>query len=125
MTLGQKVCKLRELRGYSQQYMGLKLGISQTAYGKLERGAAAISPERLARLAHILDVEVSYLQNFDFERVFQPTASEGAALTNYERQHYEHTIQQLQQQIRSLMSKSGGGGLSLLVIWLACQPSLG
>jgi transcriptional regulator with XRE-family HTH domain len=108
MTIGQKVCKLRELRGYSQHYMGLRLGISQTAYSKLERGTTAISPRRLAHLAQILEVEVSNLLDFDCQRVFQSTAPEGAALTDPERQQYERTIGQLQEQIRFLMSNSVG-----------------
>jgi len=110
MTLGQKVCKLRELRGYSQYYMGLRLGICQTAYSKLERGTAAISPERLRHLAEILEVEVSQLLDFDYQMVLQATAPERAALTDKERQHYERIIQNLQEQIRSLMSKNEGGG---------------
>jgi len=120
MTLGQKVCKLRELRGYGQEYMGLRLGICQTAYSQLERGVAAISPERLRHLAEILEVEVSQLLDFDYQMVLQPTAPESAALTDKERQYYERTIQQLQQQIRSLMSKSGGGGE---FFWSRGKPS--
>jgi transcriptional regulator with XRE-family HTH domain len=104
--------------------MGLRLGICQTAYSQLERGVAAISPERLRHLAEILEVEVSQLLDFDYQMVLQPTAPESAALTDKERQYYERTIQQLQQQIRSLMSKSGGGGI-LFVSWIAYQASLG
>ena len=40
-TLARKIKKIRELKGYSQEYLGGMLNISQRAYSKIERPESA------------------------------------------------------------------------------------
>ena len=49
--------KLRLWKGYSQEYMGHRLGISQRAYSKLERGETRLTIERWLKLRQILEVD--------------------------------------------------------------------
>ena len=52
--MGQKIRVVRLLKGYSQEYIAMRLGISQNAYSKLERGRIRIKPIRLKEIADIL-----------------------------------------------------------------------
>lgn len=51
----------RKQLGYSQDYMGIKLDISQRAYSKIERGPTELSVKRLYQIAKILEVDISEL----------------------------------------------------------------
>lgn len=48
----------REYRNYTQEYLAIKLGISQNAYSKIELGYTKITVERLFQIAEILNFEV-------------------------------------------------------------------
>ncbi len=57
-----KKIKLRRSElGYNQEYMGANLGITQCAYGKIERGKTELTLRRLKQIALILDVDVNSL----------------------------------------------------------------
>jgi transcriptional regulator with XRE-family HTH domain len=51
----------RLIRNYSQEYLALKLDISQNAYSKIELGHTRVTIERLIRIAQILEVNISAL----------------------------------------------------------------
>jgi len=53
----------REYRNYTQEYLALKLSISQNAYSKIELGYTKITVERLFQIADILEFDVSELIN--------------------------------------------------------------
>jgi transcriptional regulator with XRE-family HTH domain len=48
----------RECRNYTQEYLALKLHISQNAYSKIELGYTKITVERLFQIAEILEFDV-------------------------------------------------------------------
>lgn len=52
-SMGIKVRKLREIYGYSQEFVAFKLGISQAAYSKKESGRTDLSLSCLNNLATI------------------------------------------------------------------------
>lgn len=56
--VGQKIKAFRELRGYSQEYMGLQLGMSATSYGELEAGKHKLDVGVLDRIAEVLHVDM-------------------------------------------------------------------
>ena len=51
----------REYRNYTQEYLALKLNISQNAYSKIELGYTKITVERLFQIANILEFDVTEL----------------------------------------------------------------
>ena len=52
---------IRTEKGYSQDYVGDQLHMSQISYHKLENGKTALKVSTLLELAIILEVEESYL----------------------------------------------------------------
>ena len=50
--------KIRELRNYTQDYLAVKLKISQNAYSKIELGYSSITVHRLIQIAEILEVKL-------------------------------------------------------------------
>lgn len=57
--------KIRESKDYTQDYLAIKLAISQNAYSKIELGYTKITVERLFQIAQILEVDPIYLINAD------------------------------------------------------------
>ena len=56
-SVALNIRKIREYRNYTQEYLAMKLGISQNAYSKIELGYTRITLERLIQVSQILDVE--------------------------------------------------------------------
>lgn len=63
MNIGDKIRKVRELKGYKQEYVADKLGLSVTAYGNIERNDASITFDRLEEIASVLEVTVQDILN--------------------------------------------------------------
>lgn len=61
--LGRAIRKYRELRGYSQEYVAIKLGITQSNYAKIESEDIKITFNRLKMLAEILEIDLAELVN--------------------------------------------------------------
>lgn len=61
--------KIRESKDYTQDYLAVKLAISQNAYSKIELGYTKITVERLFQIAQILEVDPIYLINADGSQV--------------------------------------------------------
>ncbi|HTF81996.1 MAG TPA: helix-turn-helix transcriptional regulator [Cytophagales bacterium] len=68
--LGRKIKKLRELRNYSQDYMAAQLGISQPSYSNLETDDAGLNADRLKKIADLLQITISDIENFDERMIF-------------------------------------------------------
>lgn len=59
--VGNRIRKLREFRNFTQEYMALRLGLSVTAYGNIERGETTVSLDRIQDIARILEVHYSHI----------------------------------------------------------------
>ena len=68
-SLGQKIRKIREIKGFSQQYVARKLRISQEYYSYLENKKKEIPEEYLRKLASLFDVSVDFIQSFDLNDI--------------------------------------------------------
>ena len=55
----------REYRNFTQEYLALKLNISQNAYSKIELGYTKITVERLFQIADILEMDILDFINID------------------------------------------------------------
>jgi len=60
-VIGAHIKNARLFRNYSQDYLALKLNISQNAYSKLELGYTRIKLNRLITIAEVLQVQLSRL----------------------------------------------------------------
>jgi transcriptional regulator with XRE-family HTH domain len=61
--IGEKIRKIRNVKGYNQEYMAQRLSISQRAYSKLERGEIKIDWDRINDIAEVLEVDPITLVN--------------------------------------------------------------
>lgn len=53
---GTKIRMVRELRGYSQDYVAEKLGIAQNSYSKIEANHTKLSADMLQKIAIVLEI---------------------------------------------------------------------
>ncbi|MBW6484311.1 MAG: helix-turn-helix domain-containing protein [Vicingaceae bacterium] len=51
-----KIKELRKINGFSQAFIADKLGVSQKAYSKIERGDTQLNLEKIKKIALILDL---------------------------------------------------------------------
>lgn len=100
--------KLRVTRRISQTEVAQKLGISQNAYSRIERGLTRISTERLQKLAEIFGITVQELlteqelSNKPMVAKEPGTKSEDVWIYEKMIQHKDETIQSLRETIQIL-----------------------
>ena len=68
MHLGRKVSRIRELRGFKQDYLATEMGISQQAISKLEQ-SEEIEDSTLDKIAAVLGVSSEAIKNYSDEAV--------------------------------------------------------
>ncbi|GAB6992589.1 helix-turn-helix domain-containing protein [Paenibacillus pini] len=61
MHLAQRIRAFRKLKGYTQQELAVKTGISLAVLGAVERGNRGAEDRVLAKIAEVLDVSVEEL----------------------------------------------------------------
>jgi XRE family transcriptional regulator, regulator of sulfur utilization len=76
--IGEKIRKIREFRGYSQEVVAENLGISQPAYSKIETSGTEITFNTLQKLAAIFKIEIDELISFDEKYAFSNTFNENS-----------------------------------------------
>lgn len=59
--IGKKIRTLRELKGYSQEYVAGKLDIAQNTYSKIETSQTKLNTDVLEKIADILEVSINDL----------------------------------------------------------------
>jgi len=76
--IARNIKQIRELKSYTQDYMAQELGISQSAYVKIEQGTTTLKIDRLQQIADILEVDLSTLLNTTnvFNIIFQAQATQ-------------------------------------------------
>lgn len=55
--------QLREMKGFSQEYMAEQLRISQPAYCKIENGISRTKDENYRILSAILEIDIEYVKS--------------------------------------------------------------
>ena len=73
MTLGEKIKTIRTIKGYSQEYVAEKIGISSSTFSKIERNEISANWDRINEIAEILDISISELVSFGEKNVFNMT----------------------------------------------------
>jgi transcriptional regulator with XRE-family HTH domain len=67
--MATKLRRIREIYGYSQEYVADRLGISQPAYWQKENGRRYPSEERLGQIAELYNLTVADLKNGELNTV--------------------------------------------------------
>jgi transcriptional regulator with XRE-family HTH domain len=84
INIGHKIKSLRELKGYSQDYVATKLHISQNALSKIERGEIKISLDKASELAEVMEIELDSLINFEPGNYFNQCNQFGVINTTFQ-----------------------------------------
>lgn len=57
MHIGQKIKKLRELKNLTQTHMAQELGVTQSAYSKMELGESEVTYRKLEKISGVLEMK--------------------------------------------------------------------
>lgn len=68
LTIGQKVERIRTFRGFKQEYLASKLGVSQQTVSKIEQ-QEEIEDALLKQIAEALGVTPEVIRNFDDDKI--------------------------------------------------------
>lgn len=68
LGIGQKIERIRTFRGFKQEYLASKLGVSQQTVSNIEQ-QEEIEDELLVQIAQILEVSPEVIKNFDEDRI--------------------------------------------------------
>lgn len=108
---GRKIKKYRELRDLSQEYVADSLGISQTAYSKIESDQTKLSARRLSKLAEVFEIPESEFFESDQSVNFNDNSINNGngyghgyvnTLIEGQKEVFESTIKTLENQIERL-----------------------
>ena len=61
MALNEKIRELREVKGWSQEFMAEKMEMSTSGYARLERGESKLDWEKLEKVAAIFKIDILQL----------------------------------------------------------------
>jgi transcriptional regulator with XRE-family HTH domain len=101
LNIGEKIRKVRELKGYSQEFVSEQLDISQKAYSKIERNETKIDWGRITKIAEVLEISPIDLLNFEDNYKFNNCTQSGK-FEHFYNQLPEKLIQNYEEQISHL-----------------------
>jgi transcriptional regulator with XRE-family HTH domain len=111
ILLGEKIKKVRNFKGFSQQMMAEKMNISQRAYSSIENDETKIDLERLSQISTALEIDPIELLTFDEKMVFNNCTQSGNMYSpvfnngsEIERELYEKHIKRLEEEVAFLRS---------------------
>lgn len=96
-NIGFNIRRIREQKGFSQEYLADRLDISQASYARLENEETKITVDRLLKIAEILETEI-----IDF---FNATKSGIQTQNNYDGSYGNGYIQNLTIENKDMMQK--------------------
>ncbi|WP_300672645.1 helix-turn-helix domain-containing protein [Soonwooa sp.] len=70
LNIGDSIKKFRELKNMTREDIADRLGLSVSAYGKIERNETDVTISRIQQIAEVLQVEMSQILNFDVSQIF-------------------------------------------------------
>ncbi len=99
--IGEKIRKIRNLRGYSQEYMGSRLHMSQNNYSRIELDQINLTLKTLNDIAAVLEVSTQDILNFQETQLFPSSFKKEEPVTG--RPYGQNTmVSMLQEEISSL-----------------------
>jgi len=72
----QRILRLREKHRYSQEELADHMGISQSAYNRLEYGTVSVKVSHLTKLSELYNIDIAYF--------FEGSAYEGSEIPDQE-----------------------------------------
>jgi len=97
-VIGQRIKKLREDKGITQENMALQLDVTQSNYGRLEKDDRRLNVVKLLKIVRILDVNIMYL----FNEVLGEQHMESSGLSHTNKEVYDILVESLRSEIQHL-----------------------
>ena len=70
LHIGNNIKKFRELKDITRDQLASQLNMSLSNYSKIERGEIDLTISRIEQIAHILEIDIAQLLNFDASQIF-------------------------------------------------------
>jgi len=109
LQLGQKIKKLRELKNFTQSHIASELGITQSAYSKMELGETEVSYSKLTKIAEVLGMAPEEIMTFNEQMIFNVMHNQtgngfvvNKGISDNEKKLYEDQIAQLKEEVNYL-----------------------
>jgi transcriptional regulator with XRE-family HTH domain len=111
MHIGQKIKKLRELKNLTQTHLADQLGVSQSAYSKIEMGESEVTFTKLEKISEALGMKPEEVIAFNESMVFNVMNNANGgnvfgdinnSISNNERKLYEDQINLLKEEVSYL-----------------------
>lgn len=110
LNIGTKIKKLRELKNLTQEHMASVIGVTQSAYSRLELGETEITYSKLERIAGELGMKPEEVIAFNESMVFNVMHNQTGngliiqnnSLNNEERELYKLQIETLKEEVAYL-----------------------
>lgn len=64
-NLHYKIRKIRELKGFTREFVAAELSMSTSGYGKIERGEIDLTVSKIKKIAQVYSISVFDLLVFD------------------------------------------------------------
>lgn len=71
MKIGEKLKVLRNLKGFTQEEVALKLKMERRSYSNLENNTTKIDLSRLCQIAAFYEIEIDTLLTFTSKQIFE------------------------------------------------------
>jgi len=94
-NIGIGIRKLRERRGFSQEFVAEKLGINQSTYGKLEKDMSNITLDRLYKIADVLEEDITTLLDIGKKNIFNNQTNQGNGYVETINNDYKTLVEEL------------------------------
>lgn len=111
LHIGQKIKKLRELKNLTQMHMAQQLGVTQSAYSKIELGESEVTYKRLERISEVLEMKPEEVISFNESMVFNVMNNQNGgnvfgdinnSISDTERKLYQDQIDLLKAEVAHL-----------------------
>jgi transcriptional regulator with XRE-family HTH domain len=105
LKIGNKIKKLRELKNLTQDHMAKSIGITQSAYSRIELGETEITYSKLEKISEELGMKPEEIISFNESMVFNVMNNQTGnglvinnQVTDENKSLYDKLIQQLQEE---------------------------
>lgn len=102
-SIGSNIRRIRERKGYSQEFVAHELGINQSTYGKIEREDTNISVERLLKIADILEEELASFLEIGTKNTFNNQTNSGNGYVETINNDFKELISELKEVYEKLI----------------------